>query len=816
MARQGSIEGITNFIGGLNTSIGPLNNPGNTLSTAYNIEIGLDGSLSSRRPFSIQEGLSDPTLVGVDSHFGAYLSNVNDNVDNLSDLLTDSNTQILSIDSNYWQSKDVQCIIYQGYHPSYDKFLAVTFLREFNGNIFFTSGFSMVSLTGGRSYFGSVHFGSEDVYIPYKVTASQVAQVRGYAINYESLEPVNFFGLEYRDFAGVPSYKYDSQIKLDMDDTPTSVSYFYLYNKINSGWPRVPVPCTTNEAGSDTDNLYPVMSVREEIGKFSSLGHNYWEGTVKDATNYDAIGAFSPWQMIRQKVSESAHLPTGSIILPLGGENTRQGRMGSVQTQVLNSAGDAFITVVSNNNPVFSTYLNESEKADIELNCLGEIDGRMWYNFDGRDFNIAFSQIKHASNAGWRANCYQEADPTDDITNTIVATDGGTMSITGLGKVSRFMKYGTSVILFCDNGIWAISGAESGTQFTPSSYSVSKISSESLLNSNMFCETPNGVFYMTQSGVNVLTFQEGYLRTDNLSKNRVDKEVNQFLSMSSKSGSINFDKISGRLYINFMENDTVTSDMHTLVFDTKLNCFYKWELYSGSAEYTSSFTSPKSMNRKIPITLCAFNNIGVVSVSINPSIDIGNYIDFLQGNNIHARGGSSSTGIYVHKQPEDGVYGSYDEVSLHDFGYASSYESGGSITTGYSSYPCSAKIPHPNPDFNMHKIVENISVIYRNGPFSDDLPTAGTNSAGVDRFVKPTCYLGSYWDWGTTQSAVQEIIADIKYPYVLHYSAEDILVHTGKIPGRGRGLQLEFSTPRGEHTTGFKIYGYLVTLSKAM
>lgn len=807
MSRRETTEILSDFSGGLNTSIGPLNNPGNTLSTAFNVEVGLDGSISNRKPFSILDSTTDPAIVVDQDGFnaagvGANVSSLN----TMSDVITDSNTEINGIDTFYWQSKDIQTLVIYGTNSVYGNFVLVASLYSYNGFVNFKPKCSLLCFKN-KLYFKSVHFGDNDIYVPYRVTSSHLAQTRGFAVNYESGAMDNFFGLNYRDFIGVKTYDTSGSGVVPNDESRTYVTDFYLYNKLNGGWGKEDVTCVDNETGTSTLEEHPLLWSRIKNNTYPPLASNYESGKIKDTTNYKAIDAFSPWQLKRQKVSEYDIVLSGSVVLNLGGEGSRHTKISGIPTSF--TSGESTIqTKLNNSSYSLSGYLNESEVDDIKFNCLAEIDGRMWYNFEGRGFNLAFSQIKRQSSTGWRTKCYQEADPTDDLTNNIVDTDGGTLSVTGLGVVKRFTKYGSNIVMFCDNGIWTLSGSETGSQFSPSSYTVSKVSSESIINDNMFCETPLGLFFLSESGLNVLSNSEGYLTVSNLSDNRVDDIVTDSIS-SDGSGSINFDKRSGRLYINTRNKEGPLGSMDTLVFDTKLNCFYQWEVYKPSTEVFSN-SQPRLNRYKMPLTICSFNNIGTVCIAVSPNLEAADLFNYIGSEvyNVHNREGAfAQSGFTVYSQPDESDSYLYQE--LNDLGMSSRITYGELSTTvsGYNSYTCLANIDHPTNNFTTSKIMEDLQIVYSNDLIKGT-PTSGEDGSGNNRFIKPEAYFKSTWDWGLIDNLETELQAFIKYPYQVNYDKSDTLIYNSRIPGKGRFLELKFYTKSSSYCTGFKIYGY--------
>lgn len=78
--------------------------------------------------------------------------------------------------------------------------------------------------------------------------------------------------------------------------------------------------------------------------------------------------------------------------------------------------------------------------------------GRAFYGL-GNDIYI--SQIIR-DDLGAAERCYQEADPTAEDSIGLVASDGGVVTIPGMGNIIRFFTLEGALLIFADNGLWAI------------------------------------------------------------------------------------------------------------------------------------------------------------------------------------------------------------------------------------------------------------------------------------------------------------------------------------------------------------------------
>ena len=815
--RRGSVEGITNFIGGLNTSVGPLNSNGITLDEAFNVEIGLDGSLRSRKPFSIKTSLDDCTVSTTTGDLFVNGGTTFPGITSLGQLTTTST--IYSVRAYYWSARDIYAIIIHGYSSLLNpdgQYVALCFLEYKDGDFSLSNTCSLYAYGGiFGGYDGGIEFGEDCVYLPkyyqYQSGFTLLSTVTYYVYNVESDRISDNFLIYYRDFSGVPSYRSNSPVEVEIDEKPTSISAYFQYNLVNSGWPNSSIECSTDEGGSNTIATFPDMHHRKNIGRFPALCNRIQEGKIRETSNYTSLDSYSPWQMIKASTSKSNYIPKGSVVLKLGGESSS--RYAIVDDMPVSyTDGGTTVTAVYKKDE-FRDYENLSEVPDASMSRLAEIDGRMWYGIRGRDFNIAYSQIKNSSDKDWRSKCYQQADPTDPISNSLVATDGGTLSITGMGEVIKFKKYRDMIFVFCTNGVWSISGEGGSGSFLPASYSVSKVSSSTLLSSEHIVDTGQSLFFLSYDGLNVVNMNKEGLEIVNISENRVDSEISEIIS-GGPTGNIQFDTRSGRVIINSSYNGNAHSDIHTLIYDTKIDSFYKWELYSGSkeAEEFALSNTEKANNRKSPVIIGATNSSGLFALAIAPEVQLSGNFEYMPSSSTTlVTHSGSDCGLYVFQQPDD-KEDDYNLISLHDFGYQPNYSNTG---IGHRNFEVKAKMSSVSSRFDIDKIVEAFSLIYDNTGYSSHTPDEGADSNGVEVFVGPKLFMKTSWDWSDESETLSEIYGQYKYPYQLNYNKNSYMIHKGKIPGKGKCLTIEYLIGNDIHTTGFKIMGHAGVISKA-
>ena len=110
----------------------------------------------------------------------------------------------------------------------------------------------------------------------------------------------------------------------------------------------------------------------------------------------------------------------------------------------------------------FAPYsqIDESVTAEYRPSSVAFYAGRVWYaGMEGARYtnNVYFSQVV-GDDPNKAAKCYQEADPTAEEINELVATDGGVLGLEEVGKIFNLIPIGSSLVVVAENGVWAISG----------------------------------------------------------------------------------------------------------------------------------------------------------------------------------------------------------------------------------------------------------------------------------------------------------------------------------------------------------------------
>ncbi len=340
------------------------------------------------------------------------------------------------------------------------------------------------------------------------------------------------------------------------DTRPRTLTSVHNYNLRNQGWPRL-FSCSPNEGG-DGGAIYtdPVSYTFNELGFYPSNADILYYNKIASAVRVASIDTYSPWHL-RKYAFGNTPAARGHFIVNAFNRNR---------------------TAVSG---IASIY---DVTRDLELDRPVSVEfyaGRIWYLMpDGRTF---FSQtLTELTKAG---KAYQDADPTAEDINELVATDGGEIDITGISQALHLLPIRNELAILADNGVWAISG--SGDEgFSATTQEIRKITDTGAFGPDTVLSADGTVFYWSEGGIYVLTENEvtGQLSAQNITHSTIQTFYLAIPAVAKKHARGFYDKQSKKIL--WFYNDLAGYDGLTfknrynrvLLFDTLLGAFYTYTL----------------------------------------------------------------------------------------------------------------------------------------------------------------------------------------------------------------------------------------------
>ena len=257
--------------------------------------------------------------------------------------------------------------------------------------------------------------------------------------------------------------------------------------------------------------------------------------------------------------------------------------------------------------------------------------GRAW--FAGMQSNkigswVAFSQVGTTDDK--YGKCYQESDPTAEVINELVASDGGVIPIQDVGEIIDLVPVGNGMMVFASNGVWQIVGtANSG--FSASSYEVNKVTTVGCVSQKSIVSVDGGLLYWSNSGIYIIqTDAVGSYTAQSLTDLSIKTLYSQIPSFGKQTsvGEVNnTDKLVYWIY-----NDTGTNAYNNqpyrtnkiLAFDLRLKAFYTFEIeesvhstYLESPYIVDIIVTKESSSDAVQFNVISNNGSNVVDASTN-------------------------------------------------------------------------------------------------------------------------------------------------------------------------------------------------------
>ena len=627
--------------------------------------------------------------------------------------------------------------------------------------------------------------------------------------------------IRYRDFKGVPNPSgTDTNYKTNHPpyERLETLSAFSAYNLYNAGWPRIAgktkIVANDNASTVAYSSLLTgfVPATKHYTEYFPSMCDAPYDALIDQTDTVEAIGVYSPFLlMANDPVTKRAR--RGTNILTMSYEYAGEANTEYYKSYFYPFGWSAGSMLLDE----FYQYADEQCRVPSSVTAMSIIGGRAWYGITGRDFNLAFSQINDTSDPfnssmiGSLTDCYQANDPNAEIENDVLATDGGTLTISEMGTVIKILEYKNHILVFANNGIWDITGDES-LSFKPTSYTIFKVSDDTISRNEGVLVADNVVYYVTDNDLKVITTnQSGYIEVADISSVKILSRMNEvaYLFNNSINSYIVFDQDDKRILVCYQDKLPTVSPsvsvpesnkyihmcgMHSaLIYDIRLNCFYEWEGSNDRMYHSSDST----------IISIGFFTYGA-SFLDNTAQSLGWMYDRTNGltamyvsSTIY--GGSGFTATY------EGINPVFTQFS-HTTGAHSRLDGPNNLV---GNYTVEFTIPYDlMGDPSISKSIRTITYFVDSSSKYFD---SWTNTSGSNILTKPRVYLKWAWDWDVDTSGYAELGSNIRYPEIVHYGDKNVITNKIKIPGSGRSLSMDFYNGYEEEDAGgFKLLGYYI------
>lgn len=367
-----------------------------------------------------------------------------------------------------------------------------------------------------------------------------------------------------RDFKGVDD-------GLANDEEPTTLSALKHYNLRNQGWVA---PSSSNATDPNTPAVSipqifyaffgnrlpraaqevstPIGMYFSKFGRYPGNNKQWWVAKATSASGSVQVGDFDP-QLLSKFYFGNTRAPRGHYVV-----------------EAFNIDRSAVSGVAGI--PVEST----TERP----RTVAFFSGRVWYALNS---TVYFSQVmQDKRQAGM---CYQEADPTAEDVSDLIATDGGVIPIPEMAKALKLVPTGSGVLVFADNGVWFVTGTDSG--FTATSISVNKISPIGTDSPNSIVETEGQIYWWSKVGIQGMSQKQGMFGTvegvfekPNLSEETVQGFYNKIPIEVRRTVKGVFDPATNVIQWLYRSSPSIAPYKYDRILnlDLTLQAFYPWSV----------------------------------------------------------------------------------------------------------------------------------------------------------------------------------------------------------------------------------------------
>lgn len=475
MPRLQSESAYNNFVKGIITEAGPLTFPENASLDELNFVLQRDGSRKKR--------------LGLDYETDYVLKSTGFGTSVL------SNT---SVSFHRWDYPKGNLTISLGIVRVANKLWFVNLLNPSPSTEFMNGGdpLTIIGLSTGRidtAYINNdLILVGDDLAYPIKLSYDHTLD----EVSYSTIR------IKIRDFFGIDDY-------LDVSERPTTLSKAHLYNLKNQGWND-----NIQVKDYDTDSDYAggvgaIDYTYEKQGWYPSNADIWYYGRHENP-NKKTFGYYVSNELKKNSLNNS-QAPQGSFFIDFKNRGPSRAYHSGV------------------NVPLSDTELGN-------LSCVAAYAGRVFYS--GILSNVVAGDARSPNYSGYifftptllnnekLDQCYQEADPTGEKVSDLIASDGGVIVIPEMVKAVKLVVMQDMLVVFAENGIWAIMGGDSG--FKATDYQIKKISDSGTSFVDSIVSAEGQIYFWSNTGIYTVGITDQGLQSQNLSLMTIQTLYNDF------------------------------------------------------------------------------------------------------------------------------------------------------------------------------------------------------------------------------------------------------------------------------------------------
>lgn len=547
--------------------------------------------------------------------------------------------------------------------------------------------------------------------------------------------------VQVRDFTGVTD-------GLRVDEQPLTLSNPHLYNLYNQGW-------------SSPSVFTPQISLIQP-GYTAVSGGHYPSNTQQWVVGFNEATGDTNMNVVRSSNFGNTAAPKGHYILNAFYKD---------RSTVSGITGLAVETIAE------------------RPNSLAGYSGRVFF---GVGSTLYYSQIikTDLSNIGY---CYQDADPTSKDVNDLIDSDGGTITITEAINIRAVRALGNALIIFADNGVWAVTG-NNYSGFKATEFQITFVSEVNCLNKNSIVRATNSLLWWANTGIQTLQLDNtsGAPVIKSISDGVIQKFYNGIPGNSkfdSKGGFDPFNQVAIWAYHSEVApSSNVKALDRLLILDFQLGAFYVHDVSQTSSTpfITDLIVTPTSSSLPTQETIVVGSTSVVVGV--NTVVVTQNNLEII-----------NTTIQYLTAVPTGTSFSlTVSEFSNIDFKDWFTFASPGIdylsfVDTGYLI----------EGDAAHEKQAPYILVYFRR----TESGYTGNDTSGYQFLNPSSCMMQAKWDWAdsvasnkfSSKQQVYRFRQNSLVPSNLSFdNGFPVVVTKNKVRGRGKSLHLRFESESGK------------------
>jgi len=344
---------------------------------------------------------------------------------------------------------------------------------------------------------------------------------------------LTFTRLKVRDFWGVDD-------GFATDERTSTLTNLHAYNLYNQGWPPEffcssdPDNPTTMDNGTVED---PVERTKLSIGVYPSNADILFSALTM-LTN--GRKAYYP-HALKNVVSGNTPAANGHYIIDLFDRS--QGRKDTYDADIAAgwSARRNYKTSIPTDQSTGGIKAVAAYAGRIFFACSPGETGGDAYSPKVGTF-VLFSQL--VDNLADLEKCYQEADPTAEDISDLIDTDGGYLQLPDAINIKALIPFKSSLLVFADNGVWAIAGGDRG--FTATEYQSQFLTNNGVISAESIVVTTDAVLYWSRNGIFALGMGQAGIEIQSLTEFTIQSLYNNIPFSSKKYATGYFDDVSQR------------------------------------------------------------------------------------------------------------------------------------------------------------------------------------------------------------------------------------------------------------------------------